>query len=396
MDLAFTDDDVAFRDEVRRFIADNLPAALAEQVRRGRHIDKEGMRTWHRILADKGWIAPNWPVEHGGIDWTPTQKYIFDEECARADTPGLAPFGLAMVAPVIIAFGNRQQKDFYLPKIRSGEQFWCQGYSEPGSGSDLASLKTRAEPDGDDYVVNGQKIWTTHAHIAEWMFCLVRTSTEGKQQEGISFLLIDMRTPGITVRPIITIDEGHNINEVFLDNVRVPQSNRVGEENKGWTYAKFLLGHERTGIANVARSKTRLARLKEIARAELVDGGPLIGDSVFSHKLADTEVDLTALEMTNLRCLAAESAGQAPGAEASMLKIRGAELTQRIDELLVEAVGYYADPYAHSEDGRNEPAVGPDHAEGVTGHHLYMRATTIYGGSNEIQKNIIAKMVLGL
>ena len=396
MDLAFTPEETAFREEVRAFIAENLSPELAEKVRSGHHLEKEDLRSWHRILADKGWIAPNWPVDHGGIDWSPAQKYIFDEECAKAGTPPLSPFGLTMVAPVIFTFGSDEQKAYHLPKIHAGEHFWCQGYSEPGSGSDLASLRTKAERDGDDYIVNGHKVWTTHAHFADWIFCLVRTDPDAKQQEGISFLLIDMKSPGITARPIITIDEGHSINEVFLDNVRVPRSNLVGEENKGWTYAKFLLGHERTGIANVADSKVRIEKLKEIARAELTDGSPLIRDPAFSRKIADTEVDLTALEMTNLRTLADESEGKAPGPEASMLKIRGAELTQRIDELLVEAVGYYANPYELPEHGRNEPTVGPDYADGVLAHHLYMRATTIYGGSNEIQKNIIAKMVLGL
>ncbi|MCG8695215.1 MAG: acyl-CoA dehydrogenase family protein [Minwuiales bacterium] len=396
MDLAFTPEETAFREEVRAFIAENLSPELAEKVRSGHHLEKEDLRSWHRILADKGWIAPNWPVDHGGIDWSPAQKYIFDEECAKAGAPPLSPFGLTMVAPVIFTFGSDEQKAYHLPKIHAGEHFWCQGYSEPGSGSDLASLRTKAERDGDDYIVNGHKVWTTHAHFADWIFCLVRTDPDAKQQEGISFLLIDMKSPGITVRPIITIDEGHSINEVFLDNVRVPRSNLVGEENKGWTYAKFLLGHERTGIANVADSKVRIEKLKEIARAELTDGSPLIRDPAFSRKIADTEVDLTALEMTNLRTLADESEGKAPGPEASMLKIRGAELTQRIDELLVEAVGYYANPYELPEHGRNEPTVGPDYADGVLAHHLYMRATTIYGGSNEIQKNIIAKMVLGL
>jgi alkylation response protein AidB-like acyl-CoA dehydrogenase len=301
-----------------------------------------------------------------------------------------------MVGPVIYTFGSAAQKARYLPRILSGEDWWCQGYSEPGSGSDLASLKTRAESDGDDYIVNGQKTWTTQAHHANMIFCLVRTDPKVKPQEGISFLLIDMTVPGITVRPIITIDEGHSINDVFLDNVRVPKANRVGEEGKGWTYAKFLLGHERTGIAAVAASKKRLARLKEIARAEQSGGVPLIDDGGFRRKLAAVEIDLMALEYTNLRVLADEAAGKGPGPEASLLKIRGSEIQQAITELACEALGYYAHPYQSLEAGSNLPPVGPGYAEGVMGDFLYSRATTIYGGSNEIQRNVIAKMVLGL
>ena len=396
MDLSFSAEDRAFRDRVRRFVADNLPSDVAARVKRGHHLDKENIRGWNGILAAKGWAAPSWPVEYGGADWSATHRYIFEEECAEAGAPGLSPFGVTMIGPVIFTYGSPAQKTYHLPKILTGEHFWCQGYSEPGSGSDLASLATRAVPDGDDYVINGQKIWTTHAHFADWMFCLVRTKLAGKPQEGISFLLIDMQSPGITVQPIITLDRGHSLNQVFFDDVRVPQSNRIGEQDKGWTYAKFLLGYERAAIANVPGSTTRLGQLKAIARTERLDGAPLIRDPGFSAKIADAEVALTALEYTSLRALAEEAAGRLPGPEASVLKIRGAELTQQIDELLVEAIGYYAAPYETPEDGRNEPPVGPDYADGIMAHHLYMRAATIYGGSNEIQKNIIAKMVLGM
>lgn len=396
MDLEFTPEERAFRDEVRAFIRDNLPPELAEKNRRNVHLEKDDIVTWHRILHKQGWGAPNWPKKYGGPGWSPVQRYIFDEETAAADAPGLAPFGIAMVGPVIYTFGTEEQKKRYLPRILSMEDWWCQGYSEPGAGSDLASLRTRADSDGDHYIVNGHKIWTTQAHFANMMFCLVRTDQNAKPQEGISFLLIDMNTPGITVRPIISIDEGHSVNEVFLDNVRVPKTNLIGKEGKGWTYAKFLLGNERTTIAEVARSKQRLRRLKEIARAEQAFGAPLLQDPAFRDKVAAVEIDLLALEYTNLRVLAAENAGKGVGPEVSMLKIRGSEIQQTITELACEALGYYAAPYERRPDGSNQPPVGPDYAQGRMESFLYYRATTIYGGSNEIQRNIIAKMVLGL
>ena len=396
MNLEFTPQERAFRDEVRAFIRDNLPPALAEKSRRNIHLDKDDFVTWHKILHRQGWGAPNWPTEYGGPGWSPVQRYIFDEETAAADAPALVPFGISMVGPVIYTFGSEAQKKHYLPRILSMDDWWCQGYSEPGSGSDLASLRTKAESDGDHYVVNGHKIWTTQAHYANMMFCLVRTDQDAKPQEGISFLLIDMTSPGISIRPIISIDEGHSVNEVFLDNVRVPKANLIGKEGKGWTYAKFLLGNERTGIAEVARSKQRMKRLKEIARAEQAFGAPLLQEPAFRDKVAAAEIDLLALEYTNLRMLAAENAGQGIGPEVSMLKIRGSEIQQAITELACEALGYYAAPYEHRPDGSNQPPVGPDYAQGRMESFLYYRATTIYGGSNEIQRNIIAKMVLGL
>jgi len=396
MNLEFTAEEQAFRAEVRAFIAASLPPALAAKSRNSIHLDKADYVAWHRILRGRGWGAPNWPAEYGGPGWSPVQRYIFDEECAIADAPPLVPFGISMVGPVIYTFGSDEQKRRYLPRILAMDDWWCQGYSEPGSGSDLASLRTKAESDGDHYVVSGHKIWTTQAHFADMMFCLVRTDPNVKPQEGISFLLIDMKSPGITVRPIISIDEGHGVNEVFLDAVRVPKANLIGKEGRGWTYAKFLLGNERTGIAEVATSKQRLQRLKEIARAEQAGGAPLLDEPAFRDKVAAVEIDLLALEYTNLRMLAAEHAGKGPGAEASMLKIRGSEIQQSITELACEALGYYAAPYEHRPDGSNQPPVGPDYAQGRMEAFLYNRATTIYGGSNEIQRNIIAKMVLGL
>jgi len=396
MDMSFSPEDLAFRDEVRSFIAENYPKDLKSRRTRG-EMTKEEILTWHRILYKKGWIVPHWPVEYGGTGWTTTQRYIWNEENARAETQALLPFGLAMVGPVIFNYGNEEQKKRFLPGILSGDDWWCQGYSEPGAGSDLAGLKTRAVREGDHYVVNGHKIWTTLAQYADWMFCLVRTDPNSKPQEGISFLLIDMKTPGITVRPIITMDGAHEVNEVFLEDVKVPAENLIGEENKGWTYAKFLLGNERSGIAGVSRSKKAIERLKSIATAELVDGAPLIKTDEFSRKVAELEIDLTALEVTELRTLAAESKGRGPGPEASILKIKGTEIQQRITELTLEAVGNYG--HVNVPTGEltgNEFIAGPDYSNGSAQTYFNMRKTSIYGGSNEIQHNIIAKMVLGL
>src|SRR5690606_37766278 len=398
MDMRFSPEELAFRDEVREFIASNYPQELKGGARRSRgEMTKEDILKWHRILYKKGWVVPHWPVEYGGTGWTITQRYIWNEENARAETTALLPFGLAMVGPVIYTFGNEEQKKRFLPGILSGDDWWCQGYSEPGSRSDLASLRTRAVREGDHYIVNGSKTWTTLAQHADWMFCLVRTDPDAKQQEGISFLLIDMKTPGITVRPIITMDGAHEVNEVFLEDVKVPAENLIGEENKGWTYAKFLLGNERSGIAGVARSKKAIERLKKLAGAELVDGTPLIKTDEFARKVAEVEIDLSALEVTELRTLAAESKGRGPGPEASILKIKGTEIQQRITELALEAVGNYAFVEAPRLNVTgNEFVPGPEGSQGVAQDYFNMRKTSIYGGSNEIQHNIIAKMVLGL
>lgn len=397
MDLQFTPEEIAFRDAVRDFIAAEYPEQLKGRRRGDADLTKQDYLSWHKVLAKKGWVAPSWPVEYGGQDWTPTQKYIFNNEMARAECLQLMPFGLVMVAPVIWTFGRQDQKDYFLPRIYNGEDWWCQGYSEPGAGSDLASLTTRAVRDGDDYIVNGSKTWTTMAQFADMMFCLVRTDNEVKPQKGISFLLIDMKTPGITVQPIITMDGGHEVNQIFLEDVRVPVANRVGEENEGWTYAKVLLGHERSGIAGVARSKQQIARLKALAADTSHNGAPLGEDPDFSRKIAALEVDLLALEYTDLRVLASESAGNGPGPESSILKIKGTEVQQRITELLVEAAGYYGNPYLRgmSYEGDNFP-IGPEQAVGAAPEYFNMRKTSIYGGSNEIQRNIIAKAVLGL
>ncbi len=393
MDLDFTEQELAFRDEVRTFLCDSLPAAIARKVLDHRHLTRDDQGCWQDILAKKGWLAGHWPVEFGGCGWTPVQVHIFDEEAAAAGAPRLIPFGLNMVAPVIMAFGSDWQKQHYLSRIRENTDWWCQGYSEPGSGSDLASLKTRAERDGEDYVVNGQKAWTTLAQHADMIFCLVRTSSEGRKQEGISFLLIDMHSPGITVRPIIMLDEGHEVNEVFFDNVRVPAKNRVGEEGKGWTYAKFLLGHERTNIAGVGASKRELATLKAIARSETRAGRPLIEDAGFAAKIALVEIELMALEVTVMRVLAAR--GKAPGAESSILKIKGTEIQQTLTALMMEALGPYAQPFL-PDQAEGETPVGPAYAAPLAARYFNMRKTTIYGGSNEVQRNIIAQMVLGL
>jgi alkylation response protein AidB-like acyl-CoA dehydrogenase len=394
MDLSFSPEEEAFRQDVRAFIADAKPKLPDIGAAESADRSKEEYLAWHKLLYKKGWVAPLWPKEYGGTGWNVTQRYIFNEECANAETPTTLPFGLNMVAPVIFTYGNDEQKKKFLPRILSGEDWWCQGYSEPGAGSDLASLRTKAVREGDYYIVNGQKTWTTLAQFADWIFCLVRTNPDVKQQEGITFLLIDMKSPGITVKPIIVLDGAREVNEVFFDNVKVPVANRVGEENKGWTYAKFLLVNERSGIAGVARSKKAVERLKDIARAELLDGKPLIDDKEYSRKIADLEIDLAALEYTELRTLAAESKGQMAGPESSILKIRGTEIQQRITELTVEAIGYYAYPNERAL-GSNE-FIGPDYALGQAGRYFNVRKASIYGGSNEIQRNIIAKAVLGL
>ena len=399
MDFNYTGEELAFRDSARAFLDQNLPAELQQKVRKHLRLDKDDYVRWHRILACQGWVAPGWPVEFGGPGWNTVQRHIWDEECARAGTPPVLPFGVNMVAPVIMAFGSAAQKDYFLPRILSCEHWWCQGYSEPGAGSDLASLKTTAvrvmAADGDHYIVNGQKTWTTLAQHANMIFCLVRTDSGVRKQEGISFLLIDMRTAGITVRPIITLDEDHEVNEVFFDNVRVPAANLVGDENKGWTYAKYLLGHERTGIAAVGRSKRELGFLKRFAAGQVLNGKPLLADPLFGAKVATLEIELMALEMTVLRVLSQERKG--PGPEASVLKVRGTEIQQTLTELMLEAAGPLALPFdAAYLDGEEEHSILDDAAAPLAAHYFNVRKTSIYGGSNEIQRNIITQMILGL
>jgi alkylation response protein AidB-like acyl-CoA dehydrogenase len=402
VDLNFSAEDIAFRDEVRAFIKDSYPPHLNGKIEEGEELSKEDFLSWHKVLAKKGWIAPAWPVQYGGTGWTSVQRYIWSEESARADAIRLMPFGLSMVGPVIYTFGTQAQKDRFLPGILSGDVWWCQGYSEPGAGSDLANLRTKAErftgEDGKEYYrVNGQKTWTTMAQHADWGFFLVRTNPTAKAQEGISFLLIDMKSPGITVRPIITLGGEHEVNEVWLEDVIVPVDQRIYEEDKGWTCAKFLLAHERTGIAGVAASKRGVERIKSIARAEMDEGDELIKNPFFKRKIAELEVDLSALEFTELRTLAGESSGKGPGPESSLLKIKGTEIQQRITELALEAAGHYGAPYFRGfGEGDNEHPIGPDYTHRTAPTYFNMRKTSIYGGSNEIQRNIIAKMVLGL
>ncbi|WP_303291024.1 acyl-CoA dehydrogenase family protein [Marinobacter sp. SS5-14b] len=398
MNIHFTPDEQAFREEVRAFLKQNLPADLAEKVRLGRRLAKTDHQRWQAILDAQGWYAVNWPVEYGGTGWSVVQKHIFDEECSLAGAPRVVSFGVNMVAPVIMKFGNQVQKEYYLPRILSGEDWWCQGYSEPGAGSDLAGLKTRAEKDGDHYVVNGQKTWTTLGQHANKIFCLVRTDPAAKKQEGISFLLMDMDSPGITVRPIITLDGEHEVNEVFFDNVRVPAENLVGEENKGWTCAKYLLTHERTGQAGIGLSKAALDQLKRIASAETVHGKPLINDPMFRARIAEVEMRLMAVEMSTLRILAATRGGGVPGAESSLLKIQGSEIRQAITNLMRKALGPSALPFLEQElepEFEGEP-LHEDYSAAPASQYFNMRKLSIYGGSNEIQKNIIAKMVLEL
>ncbi len=398
MDLRFTPDEIAFRDEVRAFMRAALPAPIRRKMVEARRLEKHDIVTWQRILNAKGWAVPHWPVAWGGTGWSAVKQYIFHEELQQAPAPDPLPFGVNMVGPVIIAFGSEAQKRRHLPRIANLDDWWCQGFSEPGAGSDLASLKTTARRDGDAYIVNGQKTWTTTAQYADWIFCLVRTDPAAKKQQGISFLLIDMKTPGITVRPIQTIDGGREVNEVFFDDVRVPVENRVGEENRGWDYAKFLLGNERTGIARIGMSKARIRRLKEIAALERVGDTPLIEDERFRMKIAAVEVELKALEMTQLRVVAAARDRNEPDPASSILKIKGSEIQQAISELLLEAIGPYALPQETHDDGDrwNEPPIGPEWAAPLAPHYFNWRKVSIYGGSNEIQKNIIAKAILGL
>ena len=398
MDLTFTREEQRFREEVRAFLESSLPAAMRHKVLEGLHVPPEDTLEWQRTLHRKGWGGPSWPTEFGGTGWDPVRQFIFEEECAAAGTPRLLPFGLKMVGPVIMRFGNAAQHRRFLPRILSGEDWWCQGYSEPEAGSDLASLRTRADRKGDTYVVNGQKTWITLAQHAGWIFCLVRTDWSGKAQAGISFLLIDMKTPGVTVRPITMLDGGHEVNEVWFEDVPVPVENLVGEENKGWTYAKFLLGHERANIAGIGSSKRELARLRRIASVERKHGRPLSEDPMFAARLAQVEIDLMALEITNLRVLSAEAEKRAPGPEASLLKIKGTEIQQALSELMVQAVGPYALPFRIEalEGGFQGDPVGPEYAAPLAATYCNMRKASIYGGSNEIQKNIITQMILGL
>jgi alkylation response protein AidB-like acyl-CoA dehydrogenase len=398
MNIDLTDEELAFRNEVRAFFKNEMPREVKEKIDRGLRISREDQIAYQQALHAKGWAGVNWPVEFGGTGWSATQKYIFNNEAAAARAPRIIPFGLTMVAPVIYTFGNEEQKQRFLPDILASNVWWCQGYSEPNAGSDLAGLKTRAVRDGDHYIVNGTKTWTTLGHYADWIFCLVRTSDTGKKQEGISFLLIDMRSPGVSVTPIITLDGRREVNEVNFDDVRVPVENLVGEEGKGWTYAKLLLTHERTNIAGVASSKQRLNRLREML-VEPPAGMPNLRDnSVFMARVLETEIELKALEFTELRVLSAVAIGKAPGPESSILKIKGTEVQQMIDELYLEASGHYALLFVPEqyEAGYEGAVIEPHFAPDTAPHYYNNRKVTIYGGTNEIQKNIIAKAVLEL
>jgi alkylation response protein AidB-like acyl-CoA dehydrogenase len=401
MDLHISPQELAFRDEVRSFLAENLTPGIREAGRLATSVfaDPHQAIAWQQILYRKGWAAPHWPKEHGGTGWSVSQRAIFAEELIRAEAPPLIPMGLLMCGPCLIGFGTAEQKAYYLPRILSGEDFWCQGYSEPGAGSDLAALKTFADSDGDDYIINGTKIWTTYAHHANRMFCLVRTQREGKPQAGITFLLLDMNTPGITVRPIVGLDEVPEQCQVFFDNVRVPKANRVGEENQGWTVAKYLLMFERGGAEYGPALRTRIETIKQMAACQKISAGKcLLDDEIFRHKVAACEIDILALEFTENRIKSALSAGKDSGALSSMTKILGTELQQKLTELAIEALGTQAliwQPEA-IVPGSDMTVVGPDYAATAMAHYLNTRACSIYGGSNEVQRDIIAKLVLGL
>jgi alkylation response protein AidB-like acyl-CoA dehydrogenase len=402
MDLKFTAAEEAFRAEVRAFLAAELPPDIRENVLMGRRLRKDDMVRWQKALHRHGWGAGMWPTRFGGAGWSVVQQHIFDEEGAAAGAPGQLPFALRMVAPVLMTFATGVQQAYFLPRIISGEDWWCQGYSEPGAGSDLASLRTSAVREGDHYVVNGQKTWNTLGQYADWIFCLVRTSSAGRPQQGISFLLVDMKTPGVSVRPIVMLDGEHEINDIFFENVRVPVANLVGEENKGWTYAKFLLEHERTNNAGIGNCKRELTRLKQIAAGQLAGGRPLLEDTRFRDRITQVELELMALEITNLRVLSKAHEAQPAGPEVSLLKIKGSEIIQRLVELQMQALGHDALPYVREglEAGwvpgplfsQHFPAYAPP----LAGRYFNYRKTSIYAGSNEIQKNIISKMILGL
>jgi alkylation response protein AidB-like acyl-CoA dehydrogenase len=403
MDLKYNPEEEKFRTEVRAFFDAELPTDIRTKLQLGRRISKEDMVRWQKILFRKGWGAVNWPTRFGGTGWDIVQQHIFEEERADACAPPQNPFSLKMLAPVMQTFGNAAQQEYFLPRILSGEDWWCQGYSEPGSGSDLASLRTSAVRQGDHYIVNGQKTWNTMGQYADWIFCLVRTSSEGRQQQGISFLLIDMKSPGITVRPIIMLDGEHEINDIFFDNVKVPVQNLIGEENKGWTYAKFLLTHERSGNAGIGACKRALKKLKEIAAEQMSNGRPLIEDSRFRDRIAQVEMELMALEITNLRVLSAtakDSKGLGP--EVSVLKIKGSEIIQQLAELKMHALGHDALPYVREAldmGWAGNPLLSAhyrSYAPPLSGQYFNQRKTTIYAGSTEIQKNIISQMILGL
>ena len=400
VDFTFSPADEAFRGEVRQFLADNLTADMQRAAERTTTVfaDRDLALRWQEILVRKGWAVPQWPVEYGGTDWSPTQMYIWGAECAKAHAPGLIPLGLRMLAPVLFKYGTEAQKAEYLPKMLSGEHYWCQGYSEPGSGSDLSSLSCAAVADGDDYVVNGTKIWTTHAHFADHIFCLVRTRTEGKPQAGITFLLIEMNRPGVEVKPIITMAGDHEVNQVFFDNVRVPQSNRVGPENEGWTVAKHLLEFERGGGGSVPRLREEVKELRAVAANTSEQGLSLLEDPGFRRRLSEIEVRIDALEFAELRTLARLAGGASPGPESSLQKNTSVELGQLLSELRIEAVALYGLPDASriSLNGYNEPWVAADDSETAMGVYLNKRAASVFGGSREVQKNIIAKSVLGL
>jgi len=398
MDLNFTPEEEAFRRDVQAFLREQLPERIAHKVKHGLRLTRDDMSQWHAILNARGWLANHWPTQYGGPGWDTVQKFIFETECALAHAPRIVPFGVNMLGPVLIKYGSEAQKQYWLPRILNGDDWWCQGYSEPGAGSDLAAVKTTAVLDGDHYVVNGQKTWTTLGHYANMIFCLVRTDNTVKAQAGISFLLVDMATPGVEVRPIVTLEGEREINEVFFTDVRVPVANLVGEENRGWTYAKYLLTYERTNIAGVGFAVAGLETLKEVAARVRCHGKPLAQDPLFAARLARVEIDLENMKTTNLRVISAVAGGGAPGAESSMLKIRGTEIRQEITALMRRAMGVYAAPFIEDalEADYAEPPVGDEDAASAASTYFNYRKLSIFGGANEIQKNIIAKTMLGL
>ena len=399
MDLNYSKEEKLFQNEVKNWLKENLPISLRNKVLKHKRLSKDDYAFWHEKLKAKGWLCWHWPTEYGGTGWSPVQKHIFEVEMITSGAPRIVPFGPNMLGPVLIKFGSEEHKNHYLPRILNCNDWWCQGYSEPGSGSDLASLKTKAEKSGKFYIVNGQKTWTTLGHYANKIFCLVRTNPNAsKPQEGISFLLIDMKSPGIEVRPILTLDGEHEVNEIWFSDVKVPVENLVGKENEGWTYAKYLLTYERTGIAGVGFSKQLLEQLKVISKREKKNGKALFDDPIFNSKISEIEIDLIAMDTFNLRIISAAGKGKAPGLESSLLKIKGTEIRQKISDLLRQAVGPYASAYVYEsfDEGYNEEPIGPEDGMSQARQYFNLRKLSIYGGSNEIQKNIVAKAMLGM
>ena len=398
MNLNFSEEEISFRNEVRAFLKKELSPELVRAAKQTSAVftEKEVAMEWQSKLANKGWLVPSWPKEYGGTDWNETQKYIFSSECAKAGAPNLIPMGLAMIGPLLLGKGSKEQKDYYIPRILNGDDYWCQGYSEPGAGSDLASLQCKAVRDGDKYIINGTKIWTTHAHLANKIFCLVRTDSSGKKQEGITFLMLDMNQPGVKVEPIMTMAQDHDFNQVIFTDAIAEVKDRIGEENEGWAVAKYLLEFERSGGVGGSKSLSDIDFIKKLVNKILLQHQDDNFEDIYSKKINELEIKAKAIQYTSLRILSSIRGGESPGPESSMMKTLVTDLEQEISELTLEVIGYYGIPFQDTSFGSNEMAIGDEDFRPIAGKYQNLRATSIYGGSNEIQRNIMAKAVLGL